>query len=141
MAKVISVSLGVEKDIKTNLCYIIMIVKIEFTAREALVLADSALGPGYFTLNSSIFGQDPVNGSWVNTNIIDLDEIPITDSAREQTIRIEKTVGCELLNESSGENEVAEVDQIIAEVDLHNNDIDLSSKGQSAPFIGHFERR
>lgn len=140
MAKVTNVSLGVERDMTTNLCYIIVVVKIEFTARESMVLADPTLGPDYFTLTSTISGLDPDpggSGTYISTEILDLDDVPISDPAREQTIRIEKTVGCELLNESPEEGQV---DEIVADVDLHNNDIDLANEGQSEPFAAFFQR-
>jgi hypothetical protein len=116
-------------------------VKIKFTEREALVLADPNLGPGYFTLKSAVSGRDPDpggSGGWINTKIIDLDDVPILESDREQTIRIEKTVGCELLNVNPGEGEY---DFLVAEVDLYNNDIELSNEEESDQFNGQFGRR
>ncbi len=141
MAEVKSVSLDVEKDEKTNLCYIIVVANIKFTKRESRILADPELGPDYFTLKASVAGHDSyLEGDAVreNTKFISLADTPITESARDQTVKIEKTVDCRLLNEDPAEREYYSV---IVEVNLFNNDICLSNKGESNPFDEQFGKR
>lgn len=141
MADIINVSLDVEKDEETNFCYIVVIAKIKFTQRESRILADPVLGQNYFTLKTSVSGHDPYLGGKAdqeNTKFIHLADMPITESAHEQTIKIEKNVDCRLLNENPEEREYYNV---IAEVDLFNNDICLSNKGESNQFDEEFGRR
>jgi len=141
MAEITNVSLDVQKDEETNSCTIIVIARIKFTERESLVLADPKLGRGYFTLKSSVSGHDTYLGGGADqekTQFIHLPDMPITESVREQTIKIEKTVDCRMLNENPEEREYYSV---VAEVDLFNNDISLSNKGESNPFDEEFGSR